>query len=171
MRVLDFLLLPLRTELTLYALCIMGEIENAATVEDATLEIKNWFDKASTSTLNDLCDRIDATLRFIAFKANKEDPAGVVANFFIEAITALDQNNASEVLKDGDMAKRFIDSLGPKFKLDVLQERIKMLRRGWTKGQLADIKLFKDEFSNVALDMSDRDSLFSHETAKFTSIS
>ena len=137
---------------TLHALCIVGEIENASTVEDATSEmVKKWFDNASTSTPKDLPERIDVTLRSMSFKPNKEDPAGDVANFMIEAITALDQNNASEVLKDGDMAKKFIDRLVPKFKPDVLQERIKMLRRGWTKAQLADIKLFKDEVSNVAL--------------------
>ena len=140
---------------TLHALCIMKEIETSCTVEDATSEmVKKWFENASTSTPKDLSKRIDATLRSISFKPNKEDPAGGVANFMIEAITALDQNNASELLLDGDMAKNSIDRLVPKFKPDVLQERLKMLRRGWTKGQLADIKLFKDEVSNVALEIS-----------------
>ena len=104
--------------------------------------VKNWFDTASMSTPRDLSERIDATLRSIAFNPNKEDHAGGVANFIIKAITALDQNNASEVLKHSDMAKKFINRLVPKFKPDVLQERIKMLRCGWTETQLADIKLF-----------------------------
>ena len=133
----------------------MREIEGASTVEEASSEmVKSWFDTASMSTPRDLSERIEATLRSISFKPNKEDPAGGVANFIIEAITALDQNNASEVLKDSDMAKKFIDHLVPKFKPDVLQERIEMLRCVWTKTQLADIKLFKNEISSVALEIS-----------------
>ena len=140
---------------TLHALCILGEIEGANTVEDATAEmVQAWFEQASSSDPKDLSERIDATIRSVSYNPNKADPAGGVANFIIDVIKALDQNNASEVLSDADMAKHFIDRLVHKFEPSVLQERIKMLRKGWKKNQLASIKLFKDEVSNLAVEIS-----------------
>lgn len=71
----------------------------------------------------------------------------------MKVITALDRNNAPDVLKDRHMAKDFITRLVRKFKEPVLQERIKMRRRVWNKLKLCDIDFFKNEASSRAVDL------------------
>ena len=133
----------------------MGEIQDADKIEDATLEaVKAWFDTASGVALKDLSERIDSALQSVTYKANTEDPSGVVTNFLVNVMTALDQNNASEVLNDADLAKHFIDRMVNKTKDPIIQERIKMRRRGWIKNQLSNIKLFKNEAAALAVDIS-----------------
>ena len=140
---------------TLHALCVMGEIPNADRVKDATAEnVQNWFETASNLAPKDLSERVDSALLSVKFKANQEDPAGGVTNFIVKVITALDQNNASEVLSDQDLAKHFIDRLVKKLKDPVLQGRIKMRRCGWNKRQLSDIKFFKNEASGLAVELA-----------------
>ena len=140
---------------TLHALCIMGEISGAESVDEATDDdVQAWFDKASTVSPKDLSERIDAALDSVSYAENREDPAGGVTNFIVKVITALDRNNASDVLKDKDLAKHFVDRLVKKFKNKVLQERIKMRRRGWNKSQLADIKFFKNEVGALAIELA-----------------
>ena len=140
---------------TLHALCVTGEIRNADKVEDATAEdVKTWFDTASSLAPKDLSERIDSALQSVSYTSNSEDPAGGVSNFVINVITALDRNNASEVLQDKDLARHFIDRMVKKMQDHILQERIKMRRRGWTKMQLSDIKFFKDEASTIAVELA-----------------
>ena len=70
------------------------------------------------------------------------------------AIQELDESNASSVFKkDKNLAKGFINRLVRKFKDSVIRERIKMRRQGWSKGQLGDIKLFRNEVGKIALDL------------------
>ena len=140
---------------THHALCVMREIVNADKVEDATLEaVKSWFNTTSSLAPKDLSERIDSALQSVNFEANHEDPAGGITYFIVHVITALDQNNASEVLSDQDLAKNFIDLSIRKLKDPVLQERIKMRRRRWNKHQLSDIKIFKNEVASLAVDLA-----------------
>ena len=140
---------------TLHALCVMGEIPNADKAEDATAEtVKIWFDIASNLAPKDLSERIDSSLHSVSYIANPEDPAGGISNFVISVITALDQNNASEVFNDQDLARHFIDRMVKKMKDPLLQERIKMRRRGWSKTQLSNIKFFKNEAAAIAIDLA-----------------
>ena len=140
---------------TLHALCVMGEIQNAEKVEDATVEaVKTWFDVASNLAPRDLSERIESALHSVNYAANPEDPAGGISNFVINVITALDQNNASEILQDQDLSKHFMDRIIKKIKDPILQERIKMRRRGWNKTQLSDIKFFKNEAASIAIDLA-----------------
>ena len=140
---------------TLHALCIMGEIPDADKVEDATVDaVQSWFETASNLAPKDLSERIDSALQSVTYEANKEYPAGGVTNFIVKVITALDHNNASEVLKDQDLAKHFIYRLMRKLKDHVLQERKKIRRRGWTKSQLSDIKFFKNQVAGLAVDLA-----------------
>lgn len=63
----------------LHALCEMGDIEGASNLEEATAEkVRTWFDKASSSSQKCLSERIDAALRAVTFKPNKEHLAGGV---------------------------------------------------------------------------------------------
>ena len=140
---------------TLHALCVMEEIPNADNAEDLTAEtVKTWFDIASNLAPNDLSERIDSTLHSVSYIANPEDPAGGKSNFVINMITALDQNNPSEVFNDQDLPIPFIDRMVKKMKDPLLQERIKMRRRGWSKTQLLNIKFFKNEAAAIAIDLA-----------------
>lgn len=64
------------------------------------------------------------------------------------------KNNASEILQDSDMSKKFMDRLVGKFEPPVLRERIKMRRSRWKKSKLSDIKIFKEEVASLALEIS-----------------
>lgn len=139
----------------LHALCLMGEIEGASSVEEATPEkVSAWFNNAATVSPRDISERLEAVLKAIQYSPNKEDPAGGVANFMLEVIIQLDKYNISEILEDSDMAKKLLDKLVGKFEPPVLKERIKMRRSGWNKAQLSDIKLFKNEISALAVEVS-----------------
>lgn len=84
---------------TLHTLCILGEIEGATSVDEATIDaVQKWFDTASTLSTNDLSERVDATVKGLVYTSNKEDPSGGVYNFIIDVIRALDRNNASDDL-------------------------------------------------------------------------
>jgi len=140
---------------TLHALCILGEIEDATSVEEATVDkVKEWFEKASTLSPKDLSERIDSTLASVKYTPNKDDPAGGVTNFILNVIKTLDRNNASDVLSDMDLSKRFLDRLVHKFEPPVFKERIKMLRGGWKKEQLGNIKYFKDNIGALAVEIA-----------------
>ena len=140
---------------TLHALYVMGEISKAEKVEDAKSEaVQRWFETASSLAPKDLSQCIDSAIQSVVYEENKEDPAGGVTNFIVKVITVLDQNNASEDLKDQDLARTFIDRLIKKLRDPVLQERTKVRRRGWTKAQLSDIKFFKNETTGLAVDLA-----------------
>lgn len=139
----------------LNALCILGEVEGAKSAENASAEsVQKWFEQASKTHPKERSERVDAAFRSLIHKPNKKDPAGGISNFIIEAITALDRNKCAEILDDPDLAKSFLNRLVEKIQPDVLRERIRMLRRGWNKSQLASISLFKKEVSNLAIDIS-----------------
>ena len=75
---------------TLHALCVMGEIQNADKVEDATSEaVQEWFKTASCLAPKDLSERIDSALHSVVYESNKEDPAGGVTNFIVKVILHL----------------------------------------------------------------------------------
>lgn len=93
---------------TLHALFVMGEVEDASKVEDATNEaVDQWFSNDSNLAPKDLSERIGSKLHSVTYEPNQEDPTGGISNFIINFITSLDQNNASEVLNEKDLAKHF----------------------------------------------------------------
>lgn len=116
--------------------------------------VKAWFESASTVSPRDLAERVDSKLKCLSYLPNDEDPEGGVHKFIINAIKALDRNNASDVLQDPNLSKRFIDLLVGKFEPPLFRERIRMRRSGWTKGQLSDIKLFKNDIGGLAVQIS-----------------
>lgn len=55
---------------TLHELCVMGEIEEAESVEEASEEaVLSWFDRASKVAPKDLSKRIDAAKMKILLEA------------------------------------------------------------------------------------------------------
>lgn len=116
---------------TLHALCMMGDIDGASSVEDVSVDkVKASFEAASTAEPKDLSERLESVLRSVHYTANKQDPSGGVSKFILSVIKTLDKNNVSEILQDPDMAKKFLDRLVKKFDPPVIREKIKMTRIG-----------------------------------------
>ena len=116
---------------TLKALCIMGEIPGASTLEQATASnVETWFQAAAP---RDLSERIHSAVSSVKYKQCKDDPAGAALTFCLDAVKALDKNNASAIMQDEGKAKFFIDKLQEKLEPSVLRERVRMKRTTWTK--------------------------------------
>ena len=95
---------------TLHALCMLGQIDGAETIEEATVDkVKAWFEAASAVAPKDLSERIDSAVSATKFKINKQSPSGAVHNYLLDFVKSLDQHNASEIFKDSDLSKKVID--------------------------------------------------------------
>lgn len=69
--------------------------------------------------------------------------SGRVANVLLSAIKSLGRKNSSEILKDGNISKEFVDRLVQNLEPDLFLERIKMRCSGWNKFLLEIILLQK----------------------------
>ena len=140
---------------TLQALCIMGKISGAQTMEQATPEkVEDWFTAAHTAAPRDLSERIHSALSAVKYKDCQADPAGAALTFCLDAIKALDKNNASEIMQDQHKAAYLINKLEEKLQPDLLRERVKMRRSTWTKADKGDILKFQECISALAVDVS-----------------
>lgn len=140
---------------TLQALCIMGKISGAQTLEQATSEkVEDWFTAAHTAAPRDLSERIHSALSAVKYKDCQADPAGAALTFCLDAIKALDKNNASEIMQDQHKATYLINKLEEKLQPDLLRERVKMRRSTWTKEEKGDISKFQECISALAVDVS-----------------
>lgn len=99
--------------------------------------VQKWFDERLEDTPRDMEERITSAISSVKYKTWVKDPAGAAMGFIIDIVTALDQNNASEVLKDQHRAK-IVDDVHPA----LLRERVKRKLAYWTKTQQGDIGYF-----------------------------
>ena len=140
---------------TLHALCIMGKISGATSLEQATAEkVEQWFVTAHTVAPRDLSERIQSALSAVKYKPCKEDPAGAALTFCLDAIKALDKNNASEIMDDPDQGKYLINKLREKLEPDLLRERVRMKMDTWKKEDKGKIKVFQECVSVLAVEVA-----------------
>ena len=140
---------------TLQALCILGKITGASTLEQATADkVEAWFTAAHTATPLDLSERVQSALASVTFKNVKADPAGAAFTFCLEVVKSLDKNNASDILSNPDKAKYVINKLENKLEPDLLRERVKMKRDTWTNQEKGDLLLFQECVSTLAVDVA-----------------
>lgn len=138
----------------LHALCMMGQIPAATTLEDANeANVQIWFDEAMSKEPKDLSERIQAALSSVYHKPSKHDPAGAVLTFCVTAVKALDRNNASNILNQGDKAKYFLNKMEDKIEPPVLRERLRMQRSTWTKEEKGSIAKFQEVLATLAVDV------------------
>lgn len=72
-------------------------------MEEATDEIvEQWFNKRLNSAPKDISERFRSAIDSVSYLNCKDDPSGVTREFLLKIITALDKNNASEVVKDSE---------------------------------------------------------------------
>eukprot|EP00171_Calliarthron_tuberculosum_P002633 IDg2633t1 len=116
----------------LHSLCILGQIPGASSVEQATdNNVKAWFETRLRSAPRDLTERVRSAVHSVKFIQCKEDPAGAALSFVLDAVKALDRNNASEVVTDKERCKSLIVKLMNKLEPPELKERIKDARDCW----------------------------------------
>ena len=69
----------------LNSLCIIGLIENASSLEDATVEnVKKWFDKRLEEAPEDLTENVNTSLATVDYRCNKNDPSGAAMSFIVK---------------------------------------------------------------------------------------
>lgn len=140
---------------TLHALCIMGKIDGATTLEQATAaKVAAWFNAAYTEAPRDLSERIHSAVSSVVYKPSKVDPSGAALTFCLDVVKAIDKNNASEILQDREKGKYLIDKLEAKLEPPLLRERVRMKRATWTKAEQGNISLFQECASKLAVDVA-----------------
>lgn len=140
----------------LHALCMMGKIQSATVLEDATdANVQLWFDATIAKEPKDMSERIRAALKCVYHRPNnhKEDPAGGVTTFCVDAMRSLDRHNASDALKQADKAKYFFDKLEDKVEPPLLRERLRMKRSTWTKQEQGSMEIFESCLTELAVDV------------------
>lgn len=138
----------------LHSLCILGQIDNATELSQATdAAVKKWFEDRLATNPEDLTERVRSALDSVKYKVDNTDPSGAALTFIIDVVTALDKNNASEVIKDKDPCKSLISKLVSKLEPAELRERIWDARGCWTGVQRSDLSLFQSRVS-VAVEVA-----------------
>lgn len=90
----------------LQSLCLLGQIEGASNATAATNDnVKKLFDARLVAAPEDLTERVRAALDSVQYEVNKQDPSGAALSFIVKVVTALDKNNASEVIDEKDTCK------------------------------------------------------------------
>ncbi|KAI0565234.1 hypothetical protein FGB62_20g20 [Gracilaria domingensis] len=135
----------------LQSLCILGRIENASSVEQATDDaVQAWFDSRLASTICDLSDRVKEALSTVKFKSSPRHPSGATENLVFDTIAALDEYNASSIINDGDQCKELIVKLARKLEPPELKQIVMDQIRLWKKEQKGDLKFFTNTISTLA---------------------
>lgn len=126
----------------------MGEIDAASGSSVTTFQVEKWYEEAVNIKPVDISERIDAGLKSFSYKSNKSDPAGGVCNFIVDVVEALDQNSITNILKDGDIFKRFLKDL-------VTKLHPSQNVTTWSiEDNSVDIKCFTREISRLASEVS-----------------
>ena len=130
----------------LHSLCILGQIEGAEELRDATDDaVKKWFEERLATEPEDLTERVRSALDAIKYTVDNKDPSGAALTFIVEVVKSLDKNNASEVLKDKETCKSLINKLVRKLEPAELRERIFGARDCGTSTQRSNISFFRLE--------------------------
>ena len=129
----------------LNTLCIIGKIEDAETMEDATDDaVEKWFRKHLSLAPEDLTERVRAALDSVQYFANPQDPGGSATDFIVDIVSALDRNNASEIVKDKESCKGLISRMINKLEPAELKERMREAKEIWSSAQKSDINFFEE---------------------------
>lgn len=129
----------------LNTLCIIGKIEDAETMEEATDDaVEKWFKKHLSLAPEDMTERVRAALDSVRYQVNPQDPSGSAADFVVDIVSALDRNNASEIVKDKDSCKGLISRMINKLEPAELKTRMKEARQIWSGAQKSDIIFFEE---------------------------
>lgn len=97
---------------------------------------------------------------------NRSDPTEAALSFCLNAVKSLDQNKASEILKDKENASHFIKSVEGKLEPPILLKRTKMNRSTWSKQEKDDIGILQTQISALSVDVALRTATMLYWTLK-----
>lgn len=139
----------------LNTVCILGEIEDATSLEEATDEkVQKWFNECSQVAPVSMMERVNAALNNITFTPDKNDASGAVRCFVIDVVSELDKNNVSEIVQDKETCKFLISKVIAKLEPIELLERIKDARNLWTAEQKSNISFFRTKACALAVEVN-----------------
>lgn len=125
--------------LLLQSLCIMGEIKDALTIEDATdASVITWFDGAISAVPREIAELIRVALDSVSYVQWPIDTSGAVQTFLPNNIQSLENNNASEVEKQRVMQRAHWRT-SSEARATERHERIRDAREYWTRKKKAYI--------------------------------
>lgn len=95
----------------LHSMCILGIIEDASSSDEATEEqIQEWFDSSLRVSTKNLAERVNDSIKLnsVQYSLQSRDPASAPRVYVLNIITALDEHNASEVVRDTEQSRDLI---------------------------------------------------------------
>jgi len=141
----------------LHSLCILGQIDSATQLSEATdVNVKKWFEDRLQTSPEDLTERVRSALDSVQYSVDRKDPSGAALAFVVNVVTALDKNNASEVVKDTDTCKSLIAKMIEKLEPPELRQRIVQSRDYWNSEQRASLQYFQSRVSAAAVEVLSR---------------
>lgn len=136
----------------LKSLCIIGCIENAASIEDVTDNaVRKWLESILDGTSMDMAERYRFAMGSVSYKLDKKDPARGVISFIEETGAALKSNRLSEMLQDEATCNTIFEALLSKLYPPELRERVRDSRDFWTRDQKASLPFFQEKVSSLAV--------------------
>lgn len=135
----------------LHSLFILGQIEGAATSEQATDEaVKAWFDARLSCTISNLSDRVEEALSSVKYKHMQRDPSRAGKNLILETIPALYDYNASSIIADVVQCRELIANLVRKLEPAEPRQIVTDEMCLWEKEQKEDLKFLTNTISTIA---------------------
>lgn len=139
----------------LNSLCIIGVIDEATTLEDATDEnVKKWFDERLEDAPEDIVERVRSALSTVHYRTDKNDPSGAALAFIVNVVSALDRYNASEIVGDREACKGLIQKMIEKLEPVELRERIRESRECWSAENKSNIAYFQSKVRAIAVEVN-----------------
>lgn len=139
----------------LQSLCLLGQIEGAATASQATdAKVKAWFDARLVTAPEELTERVPSVLDSVKFECNKRDPSDEALSFIVKVVSALDESNASEVIQDKETCTFLIWKLISKLERPELRERIRDARDCWTSEEKSSLSFFQSRVRTIAVEVA-----------------
>ena len=136
-------------------LCIIGKKDNASTMEEANDgTVQKWVEEQLSLAPEDLTERVRSAIDSVCCQVNKQGPSGSALYFVVNIVSALDRNNASEIIKDKEACKGLIVRMINKLKPPELRERMKKAREYWKSDNKADISYFEQTLSSNAVQVN-----------------
>lgn len=139
----------------LHSLCILGVIEDASTMEEASDgNVQKWFDSRLSESTRDAAERVRTAVDSVPFRQCREDPGGAVMEYVVNVITALDKANASDAVSDGEKTKNIIHKMIAKLQPPELRVRMSDEKAYWSSAEKSSVQHFMQRASTLAVDVN-----------------
>lgn len=76
--------------------------------------VQVWFEARLNAAPKYISERVRSSIDLFSYLQCKDDPFGAAMEFVFKFITALDNNNSSDVIHDAEKSKSLIKRLVPK---------------------------------------------------------